>query len=139
MSNLSVANNADIAITQSAGAHIVKQLATAQATYLRLGIKASGCNGYQYTLDFLESPTDEDVRLDFANDVHLCIAPGDLPLVQGTEIDLVTEGLNSALVFKNSRATSYCGCGESFAFSEPTAQAGDAQAAANLATDVGSN
>ena len=39
----------------------------------------------------------------------------DLALVDGTEIDMVTQGLNSALIFKNSNATSYCGCGESFA------------------------
>jgi hypothetical protein len=33
----------------------------------------------------------------------------------GTEIDLVTEGLNSVLKFRNPNAAVECGCGESFA------------------------
>ena len=135
---MTMANNADIAITPTAGEHIVKQLAMAQASYLRLGIKESGCNGYQYTLDFLEQPENDDLRLEFADEVRLCVSPEHLPLVEGTEIDLVTQGLNSALVFKNTRATSYCGCGESFAFSEPGTVA-DTSGAEDLATDVGQN
>ena len=33
---------------------------------------------------------------------------------QGTEIDLVVEGLNSTLKFRNPNAQMECGCGESF-------------------------
>ena len=36
-------------------------------------------------------------------------------MVRGTEVDYVTEGLNSSLRFKNPNASTYCGCGESFA------------------------
>ena len=39
-------------------------------------------------------------------------------LVQGTVIDYVTEGLNSALTFKNPNATAECGCGESFSVTD---------------------
>jgi len=37
-----------------------------------------------------------------------------LPLVNGIEIDFVTEGVNSLFRFRNPNATAECGCGESF-------------------------
>jgi len=35
-------------------------------------------------------------------------------LVDGTEVDFVKQGLNEAFKFKNPKARSECGCGESF-------------------------
>ena len=104
----------DLSITDAAGQHIRNQLQQTQAEYLRLGVKESGCNGYMYMLDFLESPESEDQCFEFGEGVRVCVRSADLELVQGTEVDMITEGLNSALVFKNPRAVSYCGCGESF-------------------------
>ncbi len=37
-----------------------------------------------------------------------------LPLLQGTEIDFASQGLNTAWVFRNQNVKSECGCGESF-------------------------
>ena len=112
------AQNSDtqqIAISDTALKHIAQQLQLTQASYLRLGVKQSGCNGYMYMLDYLEDKTTEDVCFSFDQSVQVCVSEADMPMVAGTEIDMITEGLNSALVFKNSKATSYCGCGESFA------------------------
>ena len=133
-------DTANIVITDAASEHIHKQLQLTQAQFLRLGIKESGCNGFQYTLDFLEQPAANDLKFEFGEHVRICVDPEHLQMVEGTEVDMITEGLNSALVFKNPRATSYCGCGESFAFAgdgqaDPTTQ--DANAAGDLATDVG--
>ncbi|MEM7000976.1 MAG: hypothetical protein AAF529_09320, partial [Pseudomonadota bacterium] len=62
----------------------------------------------------------------------------DQGMILGTEIDMITEGLNSAMVFKNPNATSYCGCGESFAVGgAPEELDIDSQAAADLATNAG--
>ena len=59
-------------------------------------------------------------------------------MVLGTELDMLTQGLNSALVFKNPKATSYCGCGESFAVGgEPDADQSDELS--DLATNVGAD
>jgi Fe-S cluster assembly iron-binding protein IscA len=35
-------------------------------------------------------------------------------MVQGTEVDYATEGLNSTIKFNNPNAQDLCGCGESF-------------------------
>ena len=37
-----------------------------------------------------------------------------LPLVDGTEIDFVKQGLNEQFVFRNPNVAAECGCGESF-------------------------
>ena len=130
-----------ISITENASRHIRTQLQQTQAQYLRLGVKESGCNGYMYMLDFLDTPEANDQVFDFGDGVRVCVRDADMNLVMGTEVDMITEGLNSALVFKNPRAVSYCGCGESFAvdavkIEAPPSTAADLDA---LATDVGTH
>ncbi|MBL6708644.1 MAG: iron-sulfur cluster assembly accessory protein [Pseudomonadales bacterium] len=119
-----------ISVSQRAQAHIKNQVEQTQSRYLRLGVKESGCNGFMYTLDFLEDSESGDHLVPVSDQVTVCINEQDLALVDGTEIDMVTQGLNSALIFKNSNATSYCGCGESFALVE------DANAAEVTASDL---
>ncbi len=128
-------NSANISVSASANAHIRNQLDLTQARYLRLGVKESGCNGYMYMLDFLDAPQPDDQVIEFENGVNVCVRAADLAMVSGTEVDMITEGLNSALVFKNPKATSYCGCGESFAVGGAPAEA--ALDPGGLATDVG--
>ncbi len=129
-------DNAGITITPAATGHIRNQLNLTGCRYLRLGLKESGCNGYMYMLDFLEAPEADDLQFSFSTDVEICVHEHDLPMVQGTQIDMLTEGLNTALIFKNPNATSYCGCGESFAVGgEPDGFDVDP---GDLATDVGS-
>lgn len=129
-------NTANIQITESARKHIKHQLDLTGAQYLRLGVKESGCNGYMYMLDFHESLAPTDHCFEFGDDVKLCVHAEDLNMVRGTEVDMITEGLNSALVFKNPNATSYCGCGESFAVGGAPATQSDADLG-DLATNVG--
>ena len=119
-----------ISVSQSAQAHIKIQVEQTQSRYLRLGVKESGCNGFMYILDFLEKIEPGDHLVPVSDHVTVCINEKDLALVDGTEIDMVTQGLNSALIFKNSKATSYCGCGESFALIE------DADVPKGTATDL---
>ena len=119
-----------ISVSQRAEAHIKTQVEQTQSNYLRLGVKESGCNGFMYTLDFLEYAETNDHLVTVSDHVTVCINEQDLALVDGTEIDMVTQGLNSALIFKNSNATSYCGCGESFALID------DANAPVGSATDL---
>ena len=128
-----------IEVTPSARRHICAQVQQNQAQYLRLGVKESGCNGYMYTLDFLDELQVGDVRVEIGDDINICIRRADLSLVEGTEVDMVTEGLNSSLVFKNSKAQSYCGCGESFAIADQAATDTVDDTAAALAHDASSN
>jgi Fe-S cluster assembly protein SufA/iron-sulfur cluster assembly protein len=111
-----------ISVTAAARRHIVQQIAQSGRKYVRLGVKESGCNGYMYLLDYVDQPSDRDQAFQVADDLAVFVSASDLPLVQGTEVDLVTEGLNSSLQFKNPNATSHCGCGESFSIATSTSQ-----------------
>lgn len=107
-----------ISVTGAAAAHINDQVARSGRHHLRLGVKESGCNGYMYVLDYIDAPADDDRAFPIDADLSVYVSESDLPLVQGTEVDLVTEGLNSSLQFKNPNATAHCGCGESFSIND---------------------
>lgn len=104
-----------IRVTAPALAHLQKQIEQSRRAHLRLGVKESGCNGYMYTLDYIDVPEDGDRAYDVGGSVTLYVRDEDIALVEGTEVDYVTEGLNASLKFKNPNASTYCGCGESFA------------------------
>ena len=107
-------NPAGITATPAAARHISRQIAQSSQPHLRLGVKESGCNGYMYTLDYIDAPQSDDQAFQVAQGLAVYVRREELPLVQGTEVDLMTEGLNSSLKFKNPNATAHCGCGESF-------------------------
>jgi iron-sulfur cluster assembly accessory protein len=104
-----------IIVTEAARAHLRAQIAGSGRSFLRLGVKESGCNGYMYTLDYIDEPSAADLACQVDDSVTVYVSTEDLPMVQGTEVDYVTEGLNTSLKFKNPNAAAYCGCGESFA------------------------
>jgi iron-sulfur cluster assembly protein len=81
---------------------------------LRLAIKTSGCSGYAYALEFADAPAVED-RCFESEGVRLLVAEASLPMIDGTQLDWVREGLNEGFKFNNPNASATCGCGESFA------------------------
>ena len=97
--------------------HAQRQLAKRGAVAVRLAVKQSGCSGFMYALDYVEAPEPQDTAYALDGGLTVYVDSEALPLVQGTEIDLVTEGLNHVLKFANPNATAECGCGESFAVS----------------------
>lgn len=94
--------------------HFRKQLeGKSEASAIRLSVKPSGCSGYMYILDLVDSAAADDLKMQ-VEDVTFLIDKGSLPIVSGTEIDYVREGINRQIKFINPNATSECGCGESF-------------------------
>lgn len=91
-----------------------KEVAKQAAIGLRLTVKKSGCSGFRYLLDFVNEAQAGDLRVDINDKVTLFVAEDCRALVNGTEIDYVTEGLNASFEFHNPNATGECGCGESF-------------------------
>lgn len=107
-----------VSVTPSAVAHFKRQLSGAQAaTAVRLSVKQSGCTGWMYVVDLVEAAQADDLHLPLDATLELLIDPAALPVVSGTEIDFVTEGVNRQLKFNNPRVKDYCGCGESFSVS----------------------
>jgi iron-sulfur cluster assembly protein len=103
-----------ITLTKPAADRIANQIGKNNAVALRFAARKSGCSGFSYVMDFAHSIKDNDVVFDNF-DVQLVIDPESLEILDGTQIDYVSEGLNQTFKFSNPRATDECGCGESFA------------------------
>lgn len=106
---------ASVVVSEAARKHFEEQCQSANAA-VYLSLKESGCTGYMYVLDFVDQQPADSVTLPLEN-VNLYLARKALPILQGTEIDYVRNGLNSELQFNNPNAQEYCGCGESFSIS----------------------
>ena len=81
---------------------------------LRLAIKTSGCSGYAYALEFADELSPADLKFE-SEGVQLLVDAASLPMIDGTQLDWVREGLNEGFKFNNPNASATCGCGESFA------------------------
>ena len=81
---------------------------------LRIAVKTSGCSGYAYALEFADAANADDQVFE-TEGVALLVDAQSLPLVDGTQLDWVREGLNEGFKFHNPNASANCGCGESFA------------------------
>ena len=103
-----------ITLTKTAAIRIADQISKNNSIALRFGAKESGCSGYSYVMDFADSIDDDDVVFE-SFDVKVVIDSKSLNILNGTQIDYVSEGLNQTFKFSNPRSTNECGCGESFA------------------------
>ncbi|MBL1271191.1 MAG: iron-sulfur cluster assembly accessory protein [Marinobacter maritimus] len=106
-----------VTMTPSAVKHVRKQLDKASsAKGIRLAIRKSGCSGFKYETQWVDEASDDD-RIFHIDGVDVFVKEEHLSLVNGIEIDFVTEGVNSMFQFRNPNATAECGCGESFTVS----------------------
>jgi len=80
---------------------------------LKLGVTKTGCSGYSYVLNYADEIDDGDVVFEDKG-VTVVVDPEALPLIDGTEVDFVKNGLNEAFSFRNPNIKGECGCGESF-------------------------
>lgn len=105
-----------ITITQVAAQRVADQIAKNNAVALRFAAKESGCSGFSYVMDFATAIDEQDTVFEHF-DVKVVVDPVSLRILDGTQIDYVSEGLNQTFKFSNPKATDECGCGESFAIS----------------------
>ncbi len=80
---------------------------------LRLGVRKMGCSGWAYTVDVAAAIGADDQVFE-QDGVKVVVDRQALPLVDGTQIDFVRQGLNRNFVFHNPNVAGECGCGESF-------------------------
>lgn len=109
-----------IEITSSAAAHIRKMLEKRHQgeRALRVGVKAGGCSGFEYTFAWETSPRPDDSVIDAPGGGQVFIDPRSLRLLDGIVLDYDTSLLSRGFVINNPHAKSTCGCGTSFSVEE---------------------
>ena len=80
---------------------------------IRIGTNSKGCLGMSYTLEFADQKELNDDMVE-QDGVTVFIDPKALMFMLGTELDFVSDGLQSGFVFNNPNEKGRCGCGQSF-------------------------
>jgi iron-sulfur cluster assembly protein len=103
-----------ISLTDSAATRVRTFLAArGSGLGLRLGVRKTGCSGFAYVVNYADSTSADDVVFEDRG-VRVFVDRESLPLVAGTVVDFVKQGLNEAFRFRNPNVKGECGCGESF-------------------------
>jgi len=108
-----------ITFTDAAKKHLTSYLEKrADVSGVRLSVKRSGCSGFSYVVDYVNTvdPTDKSEPL--IGSYWLYIDLKSYPYLKGTQVDYVREGLNAHFTFQNPNQKGVCGCGESFTIND---------------------
>ena len=103
-------------ITERAATQIRKMLAKRGLgeTGLRLGVKAGGCSGFEYTFGWEQSPKETDLVVEGPDGAKVFVDPRSLRVLDGTVLDYDTNLISKGFMLDNPHAKSTCGCGVSF-------------------------
>lgn len=104
-----------ITVTDVAAEQIKARLDDAGADIigLRIGIKAKGCSGMAYFMEYAREQDSEDEVVE-KNGVKVLVDPNSMMYLLGTTIDYVSNDIEEGFVFNNPNEKSRCGCGDSF-------------------------
>jgi iron-sulfur cluster assembly protein len=103
-----------ISLTESAAQRVRSFLSSrGHGAGLRLGVRKTGCSGFAYVVNYADDVKPDDLVFE-DHGVKVYVDPKSLPLLDGTIVDFVKQGLNEAFRFRNPNVKGECGCGESF-------------------------
>lgn len=80
---------------------------------IRVGVRAKGCTGLSYTLEFVDEESAYDEKVE-EQGVRVFIDPKAVMFILGSSMDYIEDKLSSGFVFTNPNEKGRCGCGESF-------------------------
>jgi iron-sulfur cluster assembly protein len=105
-----------IQITNRAAAQIQKMLARRNGgeRALRLGVRAGGCSGFEYTFGWEGAPRPGDSIFDGPGGTQVFVDARSLRLLDGIVLDYDTSLLTRGFLIDNPHAVGTCGCGTSF-------------------------
>lgn len=104
-----------LTITDAAAGRVKKMLEARgkPSAGVRIGVKARGCSGMTYTLEYADEKTPFDEVVEDKG-VTILIDPKATLFLLGTVMDYVEDKMQSGFTFKNPNEKGRCGCGESF-------------------------
>lgn len=83
-------------------------------TYIRLGIKGGGCQGFSYVIRFEDKLPREKDAIFQIDGVNVVVDHKSLLYLNGCTLDWERSLVRQGFKFSNPNVHSYCGCGSSF-------------------------
>lgn len=80
---------------------------------LKITVKKSGCAGLSYNISKI-IVIEKNIIIYERDGAKLFVPSEVMPIIDGTELDYVQDGLNYLFKFNNPKVQYSCGCGESF-------------------------
>ncbi|MFQ5354891.1 MAG: HesB/IscA family protein [Mariprofundaceae bacterium] len=81
---------------------------------VRISVRAAGCSGLKYVMDYADEPEDDDYVKRFEGfSIYIDPASYKQALI-GLRLDYQEDALSSGFVFANPNKKGECGCGASF-------------------------
>jgi iron-sulfur cluster assembly protein len=82
---------------------------------LRMGVRAGGCSGMSYVMDFVkEGEITDDDHVEEYDGIRCVVDPKSLLFIYGMKLDYSDELIGGGFKFSNPNAETSCGCGKSF-------------------------
>ena len=106
-------SNEQISLTEAAADRVRAFMDREGGIGLRVDVRKTGCSGWAYDVGIAKGAEDSDHVFE-ASGLKVVVSEKALPMVLGTEVDFVHEGLVRDFRFRNPNVTGECGCGESF-------------------------
>ena len=112
--NQKFSDNKEVALTEKA-ANKLKEIMTShpEKTGLRIQVLPGGCAGFSYDFTLVESPKENEKTIEQFG-VKVYISEEGLNTIHGSRIDYVEALQGAGFKVSNPKATSTCGCGQSF-------------------------
>jgi iron-sulfur cluster assembly protein len=102
-----------IRLTESAVERVREFLQREGGVGLRIDVRRTGCSGWAYDVGLAEEVGESDHSFE-QDGLQIVVSEKAMPMVAGTTVDFVHEGLVREFRFRNPNVTGECGCGESF-------------------------
>lgn len=106
-----------IELTDAALLKAIERTSGQSPAYIRIGVKPGGCAGWEYIIEYARSVDNVDHIIDYGK-FKIVIDPLSIPMIQGSTLDWVKEGLNEYFKLYNPKEEAACGCGVSIQFKE---------------------
>ncbi|TVS09962.1 MAG: iron-sulfur cluster assembly accessory protein [Wenzhouxiangella sp.] len=106
-------SDGNISLTEAAADRVREFLAREGGIGLRVDVRRTGCSGWAYDVGIATAAGADDKVFEDRG-LKVVVSDKALPMVTGTTVDFVHEGLVREFRFRNPNVTGECGCGESF-------------------------
>ena len=103
-----------IELTDSAITHIMNNM-DSRTDMLRIGLKPSGCAGFEYQISWTQAYNEQDSMIDYGK-FKLVVDDMSVDYLKGSTLDVISEGINKIVKVINPQEINSCGCGASVQF-----------------------